>query len=263
MKIYDCFIFHNEVELLELRLNILNDVVDKFVIVEGDTTFSGVKKESNFLKNKEKFKQWEDKIIYEFVEIPDYNVSWDREIFSRNYFLKLPIFKNEDVLISSDLDEIPNPDAIEQVEDWMESDTHFTFRMNFYMYYLNSFKTSEWFGSRAATYGYLKDKTVDDLREDTEDENKITGPIIEGGGWHFSYLGGEEMIREKIESFSHVEYNNDYTKSKIAANLEKNVDPFGRPYQPYKVVKMEEDEYPEYLINNIEKYSHLIKDVSN
>ena len=87
------------------------------------------------------------------------------------------------------------------------------FRMNFYMYYLNSFKTSEWFGSRVATYGYLKDKTVDDLREATEDENKINGPIIEGGGWHFSYLGGEEMIREKIESFSHVEHNNDYTKS--------------------------------------------------
>ena len=52
MKIYDCFIFHNEIDLLELRLNILNDVVDKFIIIEGDTTFSGIKKESNFLKNK-------------------------------------------------------------------------------------------------------------------------------------------------------------------------------------------------------------------
>ena len=139
MKIYDCFIFHNEIDLLELRLNILNDVVDKFIIIEGDTTFSGIKKESNFLKNKDIFKQWEDKIIYEFINVPDYDVSWDREIFSRNYFLKLPIFKDEDVLILSDLDEIPNPDAIEKVNDWIESDTHFTFRMDFYMYYLNSF----------------------------------------------------------------------------------------------------------------------------
>ena len=48
MKIFDCFIFNNEVELLELRLNILNDVVDKFVIIEGNSTFSGKKKESNF-----------------------------------------------------------------------------------------------------------------------------------------------------------------------------------------------------------------------
>ena len=263
MKIYDCFIFHNEIDLLELRLNILNDVVDKFIIIEGDTTFSGIKKESNFLKNKDIFKQWEDKIIYEFINVPDYDVSWDREIFSRNYFLKLPIFKDEDVLILSDLDEIPNPDAIEKVNDWIESDTHFTFRMDFYMYYLNSFKTSEWFGSRVATYGYLKDKTVDDLREATEDENKISGPIIDGGGWHFSYLGGEKMIRQKIESFSHVEYNNESIKSNITDNLEKNLDPFGRPYQPYKVVKIEEDVYPEYLLNNIEKYSHLIKDVSN
>ena len=55
MKIFDCFIFNNEVELLELRLNILNDVVDKFVIVEGNSTFSGKKKESSFLKNKDRF----------------------------------------------------------------------------------------------------------------------------------------------------------------------------------------------------------------
>ena len=65
MKIFDCFIFNNEVELLEIRLNILNDVVDKFVIVEGKSTFSGKKKDSSFLKNKDRFEKWNDKIIYE------------------------------------------------------------------------------------------------------------------------------------------------------------------------------------------------------
>ena len=112
MKIFDCFIFNNEVELLELRLNILNDVVDKFVIVEGSSTFSGKKKKSSFLKYKDRFEKWSDKIIYEFVDIPDCEVSWDREIFSRNYALTLPIFNDDDIIISSDLDEIPNPDAI-------------------------------------------------------------------------------------------------------------------------------------------------------
>ena len=72
MKIYDCFIFNNEVDLLKLRLNILDDVVDKFVIIEGKKTFSGNDKESIFLKNKEKFSRWEDKIIYRHIDIPDF-----------------------------------------------------------------------------------------------------------------------------------------------------------------------------------------------
>ena len=62
MKIFDCFIFNHEVELLEIRLNILNDYVDKFVITEGDMTISGLPKESHFLNNKERFPKWEDKV---------------------------------------------------------------------------------------------------------------------------------------------------------------------------------------------------------
>ena len=82
--IYDCFIFNNEVELLELRLNILDPYVDKFVLTEGDTTFSGLPKESVYLQNKERFAKWEDKIIHNFIEIPDLPTTWDREIYSRN-----------------------------------------------------------------------------------------------------------------------------------------------------------------------------------
>ncbi len=62
--IYDCFIFNNEVDLLELRLSILDGVVDKFVIIEGNKTFSGNYKWSNFITHKERFKKWEDKIIF-------------------------------------------------------------------------------------------------------------------------------------------------------------------------------------------------------
>ena len=63
MKIFDCFIFNHEIELLEMRMNILNDYVDKFVITEGDITFSGKPKESHFSNNRERFAKWEDKII--------------------------------------------------------------------------------------------------------------------------------------------------------------------------------------------------------
>ena len=258
MRVFDCFIFNNEVDLLELRLNILDDVVDKFVIVEGNSTFSGNKKESIFLKNEERFEKWSDKIIYEFADIPDCERSWDREIFSRNYALTLPIFNDDDVIISSDLDEIPNPEAIQMVSEWITDDSHYTLQMNFYMYYLNNFMTDRWYGSRVATYKYLKDKTLDDIRESTEDQARISGSIIEGGGWHFSYCGGDEMIKQKIGSFSHTEHNNEQTLSNVSDNVKNNVDLFGRNIS-FEVVDIDDSEYPQYLIDNQEKYSYLIK----
>jgi len=258
MRVFDCFIFNNEVDLLEMRLNILNDVVDKFVIIEGNKTFSGMKKESFYEKSKDRFKEWEDKIIYKFVEVPDLGSSWDREIFSRNYCLTLPLYEDEDVIITSDLDEIPNPEAIAHVDEWMSDDTHFTFQMNFYMYYLNNFMTSNWYGSRAATYKYMKTTSVDDIREATEDTSRITGPVVDNGGWHFSYFGGVDMIRYKIESFSHQEHNNKRTKSRIEENLENNTDLFDRNVG-FNVIEMTEDEYPEYILNNKEKYANWIK----
>ena len=90
---YDCFIFNHEVELLEIRFNILNDYVDKFIITEGDITFSGLPKESHFLKNKDRFKKWEDKIILNQIKLPELEGPWHREIYSRNAVLDLDIFK--------------------------------------------------------------------------------------------------------------------------------------------------------------------------
>ena len=62
MKFYDCFLFNNELDLLEIRLKYLWDVVDTFVIVEADTTFAGEEKPLHFKENKERFKWAESKI---------------------------------------------------------------------------------------------------------------------------------------------------------------------------------------------------------
>ena len=89
MRIFDCFIFNHEIELLEMRMNILNDYVDKFVITEGDITFSGKPKESHFSKNRERFSKWEDKIIHNQITLPDLPGPWDREIYSRNAMVNI------------------------------------------------------------------------------------------------------------------------------------------------------------------------------
>jgi len=256
--IYDCFIFNNEVELLELRLNILDPYVDKFVLTEGDTTFSGLPKESVYLQNKERFAKWEDKIIHNFIEIPDLPTTWDREIYSRNSPVSLGVFEDDDLILSSDLDEIPNPEILEAVDEWVSDDTHFTFQQKRYVYFINNFETDVWFGTRACTGKYLKNTSIDQIRENTEREEQLTGSIITNGGWHFTFCGGEEMIKTKIESFSHTEHNTPKVIESITDRIKNNKDPLLRDWYYYQVVEID-DSYPQYIVENQDKLSKWIK----
>ena len=258
MKIFDCFIFNHEIELLEIRLNILNDYVDKFVITEGDMTFSGLPKESHFLNNKERFAKWEDKIILNQINIPECESPWHREIYSRNAMINLDIFNDDDLIVMSDGDEIPNPEILEQASEWVSDDTHFTFEQSCYAYWMNNLYSDKWFGTRAATYKYVNNTTVDDIREGTEDESKITGSVITNGGWHFTYLGNEDHIRQKINSFCDRHFDVPEVTENISKNLEDGNDVLNRTHISYRKVDLD-DSFPQYIIDNQEKYSHLIK----
>ena len=258
MKIFDRFIFNHEIELLEIRLNILNDYVDKFIITEGDVTFSGLPKESHFLNNKERFAKWEDKIILNQINIPECESPWHREIYSRNAMVNLDIFNDDDLIIMSDGDEIPNPEILEQASEWVSDDTHFTFEQSCYAYWMNNLYSNKWFGTRAATYKYVNNTTVDDIREGTEDESKITGSIITNGGWHFTYLGDESHIRQKINSFCDRHFDVPEVTENISKNLEGGTDVLNRTHITYSTVDLD-DSFPQYIIDNQEKYAHLIK----
>jgi hypothetical protein len=258
MKIFDCFIFNHEVELLEIRMNILNDYVDKFVITEGDVTFSGLSKESHFLNNKDRFAKWEDKIILNQITIPKCESPWHREIYSRNSMVRPEIFSDEDLILMSDGDEIPNPEVIKHASEWVSDDTHFTFEQSCYAYWVNNLYSNKWFGSRASTYKYVKNTTVDDIREGTENENNISGSIITNGGWHFTYLGNEDHIRQKINSFCDRHFDIPEVTENISKNLESGKDVLNRSHISYRRVDLD-DSFPQYIINNQEKYSHLIR----
>ena len=258
MKTFDCFIFNHEIELLEIRLNILDKFVDKFIVTEGNTTFSGKPKESIYLQNKDRFLKWKNKIVHNYINIPEKESPWDREIYSRNSIKDLNIFKDGDLILTSDIDEIPNPEVLEHKDEWINDNSHFTFQQNCYVYYINNFYSSNWFGTRACTYKYLKTTTVDDIREATEDSSKITGHLITNGGWHFTYCGGEEMIKKKIDSFCDLQYNVPEVKNNISNNIANNKDIFFRHWMQYKTVDFD-DSFPDYIVKNKKKYSHLIK----
>lgn len=264
MKIIDSFIFFNELDLLEIRLNILYDFVDYFVITEADTTFSGNPKKMYYLENKERFKRFESKIVYNQISIPsDLVVTWDREIYQRNSSLSVlkSKFSGDDLILTSDLDEIPEPKVLQHNYDWFEVNKLFHFKQKMFVYYLNNFKNDNWFGTRACSLSLLNEKSIDDIRQATEDEKLLSGFIIEGAGWHFTCLGGAETIKHKLESFSHQEHNTELIKMNIASNLERNTDFLGRPYK-YKSVDLD-GTFPDYIVNNYHLYPHLIKNVSN
>ena len=134
MKIYDCFSYWDEDLLLDLRLNILNNYVDYFVIVEGNKTWQNNPKELQFDINK--FPNFKKKRIYIPVEdMPDGDDPYLRENFQRNCILRgLSNSSDNDLIIISDLDEIPKP---EKIKTFRRNMRYAVFKQNHYYYKMN------------------------------------------------------------------------------------------------------------------------------
>ena len=114
--IYDCFQFFNELDMLKIRLNVMSPIVDKFVISEATETFSGLKKPLYYEENKEMFAEFADKIIHVVVDDTPEGYTHDRDTFQKNAVTRgLKDCTDEDIIIFSDLDEIPNPEKIKEI----------------------------------------------------------------------------------------------------------------------------------------------------
>ena len=277
MKIYDVFMFFNELDLLELRLNILDEFVDYFVISECDYTFSGIKKPFNFEKNEDRFNKFKDKIIYikhfdsgkiklekndniTYNKIVDkfnsINANWKKyghwcRDWLHREFCKLGIDKcdDDDYIIFSDLDEIPNPKYLMEV---LPNDEIYRCKQDLYYYNINNLIDIDWFGTIITKYKNIKSISMEELR------NHKNISIIQNGGWHFSFFGGKEKIIEKIESYSHQELNTEDNKKNIEQSILENKVFFDSAYTS-KEVKLSEKLHPKYLVDNINKYKIFLK----
>jgi len=269
MKIYDCLIFFNELDLLEMRMEILNPHVDYFVITESPVTFSGQPKPLYFDENKDRFKKFEHKIIHNVhrAEYDDLD-AWQRERGQRNSSADvLQQANNDDIIVTSDVDEIPNFDNIDL--SLLDKDKVLVCHQDFYYYYLNTLfqdisqPKNFWKGTRIIRWGALKNNYVyiDNLRDVNSHANKtMPEKLIDvpNAGWHFSFLGGADKIRYKIESYSHQEMNTDGIKGRLDNNLLRLADPFGRPTVQIYPVPITEQTHPKYLIGNLKKYDEYI-----
>jgi beta-1,4-mannosyl-glycoprotein beta-1,4-N-acetylglucosaminyltransferase len=215
--IIDCFTYNNEEEMLNFRLHELNQIVDKFVLVESPFTHQGSKKKTSFEDQKSKFIKFRDKIIHVVHDLPPHPNPWINEKHLRNAAgsgIKRLSLSSKDYIGISDVDEIPDPDILFK----MKSASHkgyIGFMHNFYYYNVNCRKRNKWYGSVfgdvASTY-YDYNFELNELRFELKRNNpsiKVVGQNrnFNAGGWHFSYFGTINQIVEKLESFTHREFN--------------------------------------------------------
>jgi len=277
--VYDCFPFFNELDILSLRLNILDGLVDRFVISESPLTFSGQPKPLYYQENKDLFKAFHHKIIHNIVPPGDLTInSFERDVYQKDGVKDGLINCNDnDIIIFSDLDEIPNPKKLEEIfKDFDPLKVYHMAQRNFYFYvnmeeisgsllsYTGEFdnvdEKKKWLGTKVCSFKLVRDIPISHLRWPVMKENGIR---VKEGGWHFTYMGGDKTedidkrIELKIKSSSHQELN----KKGILRNIKKRVtsgkDLFGRRTD-FKVVEID-DSYPDFLRAHLDEYTHLIK----
>lgn len=253
--IWDCFSFFNELELLELRLHTLDKVVDRFVLVESTKDYMNRPKPLIFQENKDRYAEFLDRIVHVAVEdAPDDPDPWSRENHQRMCINRgLVEAADDDVVLVSDLDEIPRPGMVQRYACLPGVKL---FRQDMHYYFFNLRATQhEWCGSAMCL---KKDMGSPQRLRNIRDAIRPGFCRIQNGGWHFSFLGGVERIIHKIESFAHHEFNLDKFKDPeaIKERIRQGRDLFDREI----VFELQaiDDSYPPYLVDNLERYSDFV-----
>ena len=286
MRIFDCTTFYSEHLMMDIRFNILNEFVDKFIVCESTISHSGKKKKLNFdISNYPKFK---DKINYIVIDEEPLNIIGDKNglaepyeqrsdslkriELSYDYMIKaLSGVNDDDLIILSDNDEIPNLNS----RQFKNSNKDiYVFKQLFFYYKFNLFyDLVPWFGSKAAKkkkllsmswLRNLKNKKYPFWRLDTlfSKNRYINLEIIKDGGWHFTNLMTAETMYEKYMNFGH---HDEFKLSGLTIeDLRKKIDnkemffnhfvdkeKFKERWNfDYKLKKIENEKLPKYLQSN-------------
>ena len=281
--VIDLIPFFNEIDILKLRLNVLSPYVDKFIIEEATTTFSGEKKGLCFEENKEKFSEFLDRIEYIVVdEDEDFAITHERDYFQKNHLakgLEKVGASDSDVIIFGDCDEIPNPEVLKKItRDFDNTKVYHLAQRNFYGFVNMEEKSGKllsitgdfpeiaeadrkWLGTKVTSIRNIPKEGIVRLRDlaKVTDDNAVR---VADGGWHFGYMGGDhvtdpiERVGGKVRAAAHQEYNDKEIIREIMDRLVLGQDIFGRDAR-FERVEID-DTYPVYLREHLDDYSHLI-----
>lgn len=239
----DCFTFYNENDVLEIRLQELYPVVDKFVIIQASETFRGHPKPDYF--DYDRFAGYMHKIdLYDIGGFGSENQStWDREIFQRNYIMEAIGDRIDDTIIISDVDEIPRRSVVQRV------DKEYRLLLDKYSYAINMLTNEGNSCVRILPYRDIAGRTAEQIRRGH------TGEVIANAGWEFSSLGTAETVLKKLRSFAHDEFDHVGLET-IAENMRQGKDFLGRDIgmTPVEI----DDTFPQAIKTNPEYWSKFL-----
>jgi len=247
-KTYDCFSFFDELDLVEIRFEILDSVVDYFVVSEDTVSFAGKEKPLYFKENYDRYEKWHHKIIY--VNPPPFkenqeifkralnspNTGLKEEVWLREFYQKesiglaLSSCKEDDVIFISDVDEIWNPEISKAVEPGIVYRPEQECRP-FYLNFKSNNDISGWTGTRYSDYATYSNFGPNHFRT----EREIKGKLIPNGGWHFTWLSKQANKWNDAHPDNNTRFNN---------------------YRDSKVI-IEEGSLPSYLKDSKDRWKHL------
>ena len=253
--IYSAFTYNGEYEALLIHLYELDSVADRFILVEGDRTFTGQLKERLFYHNHHERwlpSRFRRRILPVYAVLPEVASSpWERETYQRNsILLGLGDARKDDVLLMGDVDEIPRAGAVREVVEALGDKEQVAFDMTHAMYYVNNVcYTVRWRGTQAARVSWARHMTPQGMRD-----YRNGTPFVADGGWHYTSLQGAEGLdgyKRKLTGFSHADevapyMDDDHLRECIALGI----DPTGRRDVLFQVREPVEGDYPAWLWAN-------------
>lgn len=285
-RVFDVFTFFNELDLLELRLEMLDPYVDQFVLIECVETFSGKQKPLHFMNNKERFSKYLHKIYHHVTydppksfedlqqritnpnidkdvkqvciqalttsNVPKGELHWLKEFYQKEtirFAIENAGAENDDLIFVTDLDEIWNPE-LDYTQ--IENDKIYKLRQLAYSGYMNIRSSEDWAGTLLTRYTNIDGACLNHLRT----PSKTKYEYIDNGGWHFTFMGGEKQVKMKLEAYGHQEYNNDSVKDRVKDLLANGQDVLGRTNFRFW---LDESQLPKYLLDNKQKYKKFFR----
>lgn len=262
MKIFDTFTFFNELDILELRLNILNEYVDKFILVEATRSHQNKPKPLYFQENLDRFEKFLPKIEHVILdEFPQYSY-WSHENHQRDHIYNCinKLAQDDDIIFISDLDEIWDPEKIIPILSNTDSNKIYRWRSRICYFYFNLIAQKEdWIQPMFLSFSLLKE--LIEKKQYSISQNilrDIHSPINiytdEYSGWHFSYTG---PVIYKLQNFLHSEFNN-LSEDYIKECVETKINPFYKN-KMHVIGASEFNSYlPKYVMNNLQKYKKYL-----
>jgi beta-1,4-mannosyl-glycoprotein beta-1,4-N-acetylglucosaminyltransferase len=260
-------------------MQIMAPYVDCFVIEESSVTFSGEPKRMIFAENRKLFEEFEEKIRYVAVDNSPMEgvTTHERDKFQKNQLIRgLSGCQPEDIIIFSDVDEIPNPEILVKLIEEFESGKIYHLAQRMFYCFLNMEEVSgnllsitgefqgvekrQWLGTKICSFADLPKEGIVFLREVSPTDPRSVR--VADGGWHFGYMGGDgerdvaKRIGVKVKAAAHQEYNSKRYLNEAVDRLLCGEDIFDRDAKFVRVPI--DDSFPAYLRRHREEYDFLI-----